>query len=188
MKDKSKFGDSVNFQLERRADMRSGIIVGGVWTLVCYDQWGREKWVLNMHNIVTNVGLQHILDILFVSATAQVDPWYIGLTDGTPTVAAGDTMASHAGWTEVTAYSEAVRQTYVDVRSGQSVTNTASKAVFSINGSATVGGAFMASSSTKGESASTLLCVVAATEGDRSVVSGDTINAEYTFSAADDGV
>ncbi|GAG46997.1 unnamed protein product, partial [marine sediment metagenome] len=34
-----------------------------------------------------------------------------GLTDGTPTPAAGDTMASHGGWTEVVAYDEGVRQT-----------------------------------------------------------------------------
>jgi hypothetical protein len=146
----------------------------------------RLEWEDENHNLVVNVGLQHILDVVFAGAT-QVNPWYTGLTDGTPTVAPGDTMASHAGWTEITAYSESVRQTYVDVRSSQSVSNTASPASFSINGSATTGGGFLTSDSTKGGTSGTLLCAVAFTGGDRSVQSGDTVEVTYTFTAADDG-
>ena len=71
--------------------------------------------------------------------------WYVGLTSATPTVVAGNTMATHAGWTEVTAYDEATRPalTLGSVAAG-SVDNSASKARFTIstNGTA-IGGAFV---------------------------------------------
>lgn len=165
--------------------MESKAKLGGVFTLTCFDAKGREKWSDTMHNLVTTEGLQHILDILFVSATTQVDPWYVGLTDSAPSAAAGDTLASHGGWTELTEYTEAARQAYVDVRSSQTVTNAASKASFAINDTATCGGAFLCSASTG--TSGTLLCVAALTGGDRSVISGDTVQVTYTFSAADDG-
>lgn len=163
---------------------KSKIKVGGVFKVECFGTDGQRKWVDEIHNLVTNVGLQHILDVLFASGT-QVATWYIGLTDASPTPAAADTLASHGGWTEFTDYSEAARQEFVDVRSNQTVTNSASKAAFSINGGGTVGGLFVASASTG--TTGTLLSAAAMSEGNRSVVSGDTINVTYTFTAADDG-
>jgi len=62
-----------------------------------------EKWHAVAENLVVNVGLQHILDVVFAgdeSAHANIDPWYVGLTAADPSPAAADTMASHAGWTE----------------------------------------------------------------------------------------
>lgn len=165
--------------------MKTGDVlkVGGVFKLECIDKYGKLKWSDDIHNTVVNVGLQHILDILFASDT-QIATWYVGLTDGTPTISAADTMASHAGWAEVVAYSQATRQEFVDVRSAQSVSNTASPASFSINGSATIGGAFITSDSTKSGTTGILLCAAVRTGGDRTVESGDTINVTYTFSGA----
>lgn len=167
---------------------KSGVKVGGIFTVECYGGDGRFKWKEVFGNLVTNVGLAHIVDILF-AGSATVDPWYVGLTDGTPTVAAGDTHASHGGWVEVVAYDEANRQTFVDVKSGQSVNNTASKAAFTMSSTSTVGGAFLAAANNKGSATATviLLCAAAFTEGDRAVVDNDTINVGYTFTAADDG-
>jgi hypothetical protein len=63
------------------------------------------------------------------------------------------------------------------------VTNTASKAVFSINATTTVGGAFLTSNDTKGGSTGTLFSAADfQAPGDRSVVNGDTLNVTYTFS------
>jgi len=186
MKSSFSMGSRAELGLIAKPTLQEVARFGGRWELECLDKDGRLKWKAEAHNLVVTVGLQHILDVVFAGST-QVNPWYVGLTAGSPSPAAGDTMASHAGWTEFTTYSESVRQTYTDARTGQSVDNDASKAAFSINGSGTVGGAFLVSDSTKGGSSGTLLCAVAATEGNRSVVSGDTINAKYTFSAADDG-
>jgi len=167
--------------------MKSRAAMGGVFTVVCRDKRGVIKWTDTAKNLVVNVGLNAILDAVFAGGT-QTDPWYIGLTDGTPTVIAGDTMGTHAGWTEVTAYDEAVRQTFVDVRTDQTASNSASKAVFTIDTNATtIGGAFIAASSTKGEAASTLLCGAAFTVGDKSLDDDDTLTVQYDFSAADDG-
>jgi len=63
------------------------------------------------------------------------------------------------------------------------VTNTASKAVFTINGTTTVGGAFLTSNDTKGGTTGTLFSAADfQSPGDRSVVSGDILNVTYTFS------
>lgn len=152
-----------------------------------------KKWEAIAGNIVPNVGLQHTLDILFNSddsavLAALVDPWYMGLTAATPSPAAGDTMASHGGWTEFTDYDEAVRQTYNGTRSSQTMSNSASKCSFTISqDSSSIGGGFLASSSTKSESASLLLCCAAFSLGNKAADDDDTLEGQYDFTAADDG-
>jgi len=81
--------------------MKGGFHLGGVFTIWCYGPDGELKWKDTSANIVVNQGLQHMLDVLF-SGSAQVDPWYIGLIDDdtSTSLVAGDTLASHAGWTE----------------------------------------------------------------------------------------
>jgi hypothetical protein len=169
-------------------ESKQGVRVGGVFEFTCFGPDGKIKWKETAKNLVTNEGLDHILDILFKSGT-QVDPWYVGLTDGTPSPAAGDQLTgTHAGWTEVTAYTEGARQAFVEgAISSQSLDNSASKASFAINAnSTTIGGGFLASSATTGANGD-LLCVAAFTGGDKSADSGDTLEVQYTFSAADDG-
>ena len=124
---------------------------------------------------------------MFSGGTA-VNPWYVGLINDTPTIAAADAMDSHAGWTEFTAYDEATRQEYTEVRSSQTLSNTAAPATFTISTNASViAGAFLASSSTKTGTTGTLMCAVAFTGGDKSADDGDTLQVTYTFAAADDG-
>ena len=161
--------------------MRDGIKLGGFFELECYDKKGKLKWTDNWKNTVVNVGLQHVLDTIF-SAGSNVATWYLGLTDGTPTVNAADTLASHTGWTEITAYT-GNRMAWVEVRSAQSMTNSASVAVFPITGTATIGGAFLCSVATT--TTGILMSAGALTGGNRAVVSGDTLNLTYTFAAAD---
>ena len=145
---------------------------------------GKVIWTEEFDNIVVTEGLNDSLD-KHLKGSTYTAAWYVGLTDGTPTVAAGDTMASHAGWTEITAYSEGVRQTLtLGTVSAGSVDNSASKAVFSINGTTTVGGAFVVTNSTKGGTTGILYGAGAFTGGDRSVVSGDTLNVTVTCTAA----
>jgi len=168
---------------------KSGIKVGGIFEVSCFGPDGKLKWEDTAKNLVTNEGLDTILNLL-LKGTANIDPWYIGLTDGTPTVDPADQLTgTHTGWVEVTAYTEAARQAFVDgALSSQSVTNSASKASYAINAnSTTIGGAFLASSATTGANG-LLLCGAAFTGGDKSADSGDTLNVQYSFSAADDGV
>ena len=101
-------------------------------------------------------------------------------------MAAADTMASHAGWTEVTAYSEAVRQTLtLGAVASQSVDNSASKAAFSINADATtIGGAFITTDNTKGGTTGTLAGAAAFTGGNKAADNGDTLNVTVTLTQA----
>jgi hypothetical protein len=95
-------------------------------------------------------------------------------------------MASHAGWTEFTDYDEAARQEWVEVRSDQSMDNSASKASFTISAdSSSIGGAFLNTDASG--TAGTLMCCAAFTGGNKSADDNDTLEVQYTFSAADDG-
>ena len=148
--------------------MKANIGLASKWIFEAFDKYGKLKWREVVWNTVVNVGLDDVLDKYFKGSTYTA-AHYVGLTDSTPTVAAGDTMASHAGWTEIQTYSEAVRQTLtLGTVSSQSVDNSASKAVFSINGTATVGGAFVTTNNTKGGTTGTLYGAAAFTAGDRS--------------------
>jgi len=166
--------------------MKQGMRVGGVFTVKCFGPDGKLKWEDIAKNLITNEGLDHILDVLLTgSGESQVDPWYVGLKNtGTP--AAGDTLAAHATWTENANYT-GDRKEYVDVASsGQSITNAASKASFSIDtNSQTIAGAFLCSAQTG--TSGILLCVADFTGGDKSADSGDTLEVTYVISAADDG-
>lgn len=155
------------------------------YLIECFDKNGNLKWKEEITNIVVNVGLDDVLDKYF-KGSAYTSAFYVGLTDGTPSGAAGDTMASHVGWTEVTAYDEATREVLtLGTVSSQSVDNSASKASYAINAnSTTIGGAFITTNNTKGGTTGTLYGVGAFTGGDKSADSGDTLNVTVTLTAA----
>jgi hypothetical protein len=93
-------------------------------------------------------------------------------------------MSSHAGWTENTDYSQSVRQTLtLGTASAGSIDNTASKATYSINATATIAGAFITSDSTKSGTTGTLYGVVDFASS-RAVISGDTLEVTVTLTAA----
>lgn len=150
----------------------------------CIGPDGKLKWTNEFDNLVTNEGLNDNLD-KYLKGSTYTAAFYVGLTDGTPTVNAADTMSSHAGWTEVTDYSESTREALVlGTVASQSVDNSASKASYSINATATVGGAFITTVSTKGGTTGVLYGVGAFTGGDKSVDNGDTLNVTVTCTAA----
>jgi hypothetical protein len=162
----------------------------GVYHIECHDKDGKLKWSAESKNLVVNVGLQYMAGTALTSV-AQITTWYIGLygAGASNTPAAGDTMSSHAGWTEVVPYSNATRvaATFVTATTANPsvVTNAASPATFNINATSTVGGAFLTSGSAKSGTTGTLFSAADfSSPGDRSVVSGDIISVTYTFSLA----
>lgn len=161
---------------------------GGVFTVQCFDSEGNLKWSEEKHNLVVNVGLKDMNDKYF-SGSSYTAAWYIGLYGAAASndPAAGDTMASHSGWTEVTAYSESTRPQAVfgaaTTADPSVISNSSSVAVFSINGTTVVGGAFLTSNNTKGGTTGILFSASDfQSPGDRSVVSGDVLNVTYQFS------
>lgn len=162
----------------------------GVFHMVCRDKDGNLKWEATSKNLVVNVGLQYMAGSALTSVT-QITSWYIGLygAGASNTPAAGDTMSSHAGWTEVVPYSNATRvaATFATATTANPsvVTNSASPASFTINATSTVGGAFLTSGSAKSGTTGTLFSAADfGSPGDRSVVSGDSLAVTYTFSLA----
>jgi len=141
------------------------------WTMVAKDKLGNVKWKDEGKNLIVNTGLDYLLENDVVAATL-----YIGLTDGTPTIAAGDTMASHSGWTEVTAYDEGSRPEWGQGAASGGVTTNGTAVTFTASGSTTVGGGFLTTNATKGGTTGTLFSVKAATEGNRSLVDDDTLD------------
>ena len=161
---------------------------GGVFTIQCHDAEGNLKWEESSHNLVVNVGLQD-MNTKYFTGSAYTAAWYLGLygAGASNTPAAADTMSSHAGWTEVTAYSQSTRPACsfgTPTTADPSVaTNSASPATFSINATTTVGGAFLTSNNTKGGTTGILFSAADfSSPGDRAVVSGDTLSVTYTFS------
>jgi len=149
-----------------------------VW---CVGPDGKEKWREVVPNIVVNAGLNDVLDKYF-KGSGYTAAWYVGLSDGTPSFAAGDTLASHAGWAEVTDYTGDRQALTLGSVSSQSVNNSGSPASFPITDTVTVGGAFLSTVATG--TSGTLYGGAAFTGGDRSAVNGDTINVTVTLTAA----
>jgi hypothetical protein len=116
--------------------------------------------------------------------------WYLGLVQGPgsgTTFAAGDTLATHAGWTELvagTAYTgnrKAVTFGTASTADPSVITNSASPSSFAmLVNSTVVAGALLcnAASGTSG----VLFSAGDFTGGDKTVDNGDTLNVTYTFS------
>ena len=155
-----------------------GVELTNVWTMTCLDSEGNEKWSETKKNLIVTEGLNHILDVAF-HADTQITTWYIGLK-GSGTPAAGDTLASHASWSEITDYSGDRKEWTEGAASSGSMTNS-STVDFLITGSATVAGAFLGSAETG--TSGTLYGVVDFASA-RSVLSGDTLQVTVTVTAA----
>lgn len=185
---KAKSTDVVATTVQRGDGAADRVSGGGVFSIQCLDKDGNLKWEASTPNLVVNVGLQD-MNTKYFTGSGYTATWFIGLYGAAASnnPAAGDTASSHAGWTEVTTYSNATRPaaTFGTATTADPsvISNSASPASFSINGTATVGGAFLISNSTKGGTTGTLFSAADfQSPGDRTVANGDTLNVTYTFS------
>jgi hypothetical protein len=158
---------------------------GGVFTVQCHDKDGNLKWEIEQPNLVVNEGLAFMNDSFF-SGSGYTAGWYLGLiSGGSPSIAAADTLASHAGWTEVPVTSGYTGNRKAltfgsSTEADPAVVTNPTAAQFAMLTSTVVSGAFLCTvaSGTSGVlfSASTFQ-----SPGNRTVVSGDTLNVTYTF-------
>ena len=162
--------------------------VGTHWVCVCYDKDGNLKWEDDFDNLVVNEGLDDLLQNQF-NGSSYTATWYVGLKES-GAVVAGDTMASHSNWSEITAYTTtggsgaaALRPVAVLASASSQSVVTSTAAVFSINGTVCVAGGFIASKVTVGGNLGVLYGA-----GDftaiRSVIDGDVVNVSLTLSAS----
>lgn len=166
----------------RNTDSSEQLHVTGTYHVECYDAQGNLKWEDDIQNLVVTVGKNDLLDKYF-AASAYTPTWYMGLVSGatTPTYAATDTLASHAGWTELAA---GTAYTGNRITMGWSAASAGSKSststAFPIIATNTVAGCLVTNVNTG--TSGILYSAGNFTGGNKSVSSGDTLNVTYTAS------
>ena len=187
MQVKAKSTDLVNGTVTTHKGFGEGAAGGGVFHFKCYDKDGNLKWEDSAKNLVVNAGLQDMNTKYFKGVTYTA-AWYIGLVDnaGFSAYAAGDTLATHTGWSESTAYSGGNRATATfgtaTTADPSVINNSGSPGAFSITSSVTIRGAFLCNVQSNASTSGLLFSVSDFTGGNRAVVNGDTLNVTYEFS------
>jgi len=160
---------------------------GGVFTVECVGADGQVKWSEQFPNLVVNTGLQ-LMNTQYFTGSSYTAEHYMGLVTGPGagnSYTAGDTLASHVGWTENTDYSgnrKLVSFGTATTADPSVISNSLSPASFSMNATVDIAGAFLCT--TASGTSGTLFSVGNFSLGDKGVDSGDTLNVTYTFSTA----
>jgi hypothetical protein len=181
----SKSSEIVVGTTARKTGFVEDMSAGGVFTVTCMDKDGNEKWVDIAPNLVVNTGLQD-MNTKFFSGSAYTAAWYVGLVNGTSastTFSGGDTLATHAGWTENTSYGgnrKAATFGAATLADPSNINNATSTASFTMNATATIAGAFLTNVAT-GTTGLLFSESDFQSPGDRSVVSGDVLLVTYSF-------
>lgn len=172
-------GVGADAKLTANTNVKADFAFHNTYHFECYDKDGNLKWEETANNLVTTEGLNSVLDVYFDAAT-QITSWYVGLKD-TGTIAAGDTLASHAGWAELDLISGTNRVGPLTFAEPSAGSLSATAAAFTIDTPDTVYGAFL----TSAQSGTTGVLYGAVDFGTaRAVSSGDTLNVTVTVTAA----
>jgi hypothetical protein len=195
---RSKLGGKFDAQTIRHDKVSGLYLVESLWTVEhlrrkakgpALYEWQRVVPPDTTRNVCTDEGLNALLDIMFHGAS-QITSWYVLIfeSDTTPD---GDTTYAVPVFTESTAYDEATRPAYGGAAASNKVmTNSASKATFTMNATKTIyGGALVgggSAPSTKGDVAGggTLYCASKFGTA-KSVVDDDVLKVTVTITAAD---
>lgn len=171
--------------------LRHGGKFKGVFDIEVKDKFGNLLSRSRAENIITNEGLDSILDV-YLHGDTQITVWYCVIFETDTTPAAGTTYAVPV-FTEWAAYDEGTRPEYVEAASSsQSITNSANKAVFTANatktlyGAALVGGGSAPTTKSNVAGGGTLPCA-GKFAASQPVVDDNVVNLTYTVTAADDG-
>lgn len=152
------------------------------YDIECIGADGQVKWRESIDNLVLTAGKNDLLTNYF-KGSSYTAAFFVGLVDNASfsAIVAGDTAASHAGWLDAVPYSNSTRPALtLGTASAGSIDNSASKASFTINATATLNGAFCITNSTK--SGTTGVLYSASSFGStRSVINGDTVNVQITL-------
>ena len=187
--EKVRTKDIMAGSVEAQKGMLTKALAGSLWNFECYDKDGNLKWgEYDVHNTITNEGLDAWLNIMFHGAT-QITTWYI-IPVETDTTATTALTYAVPGFTEWDGYSEVARQEFVAAAaSSQVITNSANKATYTstedktLYGGALVGGGTGASTISDTAGGGTLFCYAKISAG-KAVENTDTFKIYSTISVA----
>jgi len=179
-------------ELKLPSNLRTGGKFKGVFDIEIKDKLGNLLSKSRAENIITDEGLNSILNV-YLHAATQITAWYCVIFETDTTPAAGTTYAVPV-FTEWAAYDEATRPEYVEAEStAESTTNSANKAVFTANatktlyGAALVGGGSAPTTKSNVAGGGTMPCA-GKFAASQPVVDDNVVNLTYTVTAADDAV
>ena len=177
----SSFGASVG----KNGSIKDGVEADGHYEVVCRDSNGNIKWKDEIHNLVTTVGKNDLLD-KYLKGAAYTQTIRMGLK-GTGTAVVGDTQASHAAWLEVglanaPAYSG--NRPSITMGSASAGSSVSPGTVFTFTSGGTVAGCFInnGGSATKDDTTGVLYSAGDLSAGSRAVLSTDTLTVTWTTS------
>jgi hypothetical protein len=164
----------------------------GRYEVECVGADGKLKWRDTIENVVCTVGKNLALDTFLAGSIYTVTGPFMGLISSVSysAVSTSDTMASHAGWLEAGGTNAPTysgnRKTAIWLAAVSGSKALSAPLSFAITGSGTVKGAFLCYGSgvvnTKDNTAGTLWSAGIFTTGDKVVVNGDTLNANFSTS------
>ena len=145
-----------------------------IWSpdkLVCASRWSS--------NGIITATINDLFDVYFSNGAPQA-AWYLGLIadTGFTALAATDTMASHAGWTEAVGYSGS-RPAWAPGNAANGVKTNPTAAEFTITTEEALRGMFVTSNNTKGGTTGTLWATGAFDAGSTTVPAGQTLKLFY---------
>jgi hypothetical protein len=164
----------------------------GRYEIECFDADGRLRWRETINNVVCTVGKNLALDTFLAGSAYTVTGPFMGLISSVSysAVAAGDTMASHAGWLEAGGTNAPTytgnRKTAVWAAAAAGAKALSAALSYAITSTGTVKGAFIVygsgASATKDNTGGVLWSAGTFSSGDKAVLNGDTLNINYSTS------
>jgi hypothetical protein len=194
MSEKIRAGDKVDAAVIASRAVNEKANVYSLWEFQCLGGDGQVKWVDHVKNMVLDEGLNKLLGIMF-AGSSQYSGWYVGLVDGASVTPAGSWQYTGIGssFTENTTYTAGTRESFTPgAVASKQVSNTGSKASFTISGSSQIQvcGAFLCAgpnASTKGNNASgnIIYAISQFSSGAKTLDPADVLKVTVTLTAAD---
>ena len=193
MNDRLNAVDGATIRVATSGGLGEQVHAEGIYRVKCFAyQDGPLLWEETIPNVVATVGKNLMLQTALTGSAYTVVGPYMGLISSvsyTSGPAAGNTMASHGGWTEAgstNAPTFASRGTPAFGTASAGAIALATVTSFTMTGAGTLKGAFIVygtgAVTTLMSTAGTLLSAGTFTGGDQPVVSGNVVQVSYSLS------
>lgn len=168
----------------RRPELAGLYFLEGHWRYEIRSPAGAPRKARWIRNGVTDAALNDLQEVYFRAGT-QRPAWYAALiaSAGFTALAGSDTLASHAGWSEFTGYTESTRRQWSPAAAASGRLLNSGAMTFTMTAPATLQGLLLASNSSKGGTTG-LLWSTGAFDSPESLQQGEVLRLFYDLTAA----